>query len=317
MPVREKPIKHSEAPHRPTPGNPSPAPGLHPIAMPWSDVDVSTSHGRIAVRTGRGTGTPILLLHGNSSSKEAFAGLMSSGLRHACRMIALDLPGHGTSQDARVPGRTYTVPGYADAVIEVLDLSHVAIFGWSLGGHIAIEIASRYPGVLGLMLCGTPPVGLGLESIVASFTPSRDLGLAGQNALSPADVRAFAKLTVGDATHAGALAAIARTDGRARELMYAHLLAGGVPDQRAFVESTTVPVAVVNGADDPVVNVDYLSSVRYASLWYRRVHLIAKGGHAPFLTQPKAFEAVFGRFIRSMNRRHDHALRNPDLCLSG
>jgi pimeloyl-ACP methyl ester carboxylesterase len=71
--------------------------------------------------------------------------------------ISFDLPGHGQSSNAEDPKRSYTRPGLADAAIELLDKLGVAeaiVFGWSLGGHIGVEMMTRFPGMRGLMISG-------------------------------------------------------------------------------------------------------------------------------------------------------------------
>jgi pimeloyl-ACP methyl ester carboxylesterase len=59
------------------------------------------------------------------------------------RLIAFDLPGHGQSSNAPHPARSYTLPGLADACVELLEklgVTEAIAFGWSLGGHIGIEM---------------------------------------------------------------------------------------------------------------------------------------------------------------------------------
>ena len=75
-----------------------------------------TSHGEISVVESSGTGLPVVMIHGNSSCKEVFARQLESPLADKYRMIAFDLPGHGASQDAVDPARTYSMPGYADVM---------------------------------------------------------------------------------------------------------------------------------------------------------------------------------------------------------
>jgi pimeloyl-ACP methyl ester carboxylesterase len=73
------------------------------------------------------------------------------------RLIAFDLPGHGQSSNAEDAMGSYTRPGLADAAIELLDKLGVAeaiVFGWSLGGHIGVEMMTRFPGMRGLMISG-------------------------------------------------------------------------------------------------------------------------------------------------------------------
>src|SRR6516162_9254625 len=108
------------------------------------------------------------------------------------RLIAFDLPGHGQSSNAPDPKRTYTRPGLADAAVELLDkldVKEAGVFGWSLGGHIGIEMIPRFPGMRGLMISGAPPVRHNHMS--QGFRASPHLSSAGKEELSKADIDAF------------------------------------------------------------------------------------------------------------------------------
>ena len=90
-----------------------------------------------------GRKTPVLLLHANSSHADIFwhqvAALRAAG--HGC--IAPDLPGHGRSEDAANPQATYSFPGYANTLrklLNTLGVSTYHVVGWSLGGHVGIEL---------------------------------------------------------------------------------------------------------------------------------------------------------------------------------
>ena len=109
-----------------------------------------TSHGSIVVQEAGHGNLPVLLIHGNSLSREVFRKQFSGALLGKYRLFALDLPGHGDSSNALNACRTYTRPGLANAAIEVLDLlglSEVVVVGWSLGGHIALEMVPQFSGI--------------------------------------------------------------------------------------------------------------------------------------------------------------------------
>jgi pimeloyl-ACP methyl ester carboxylesterase len=79
------------------------------------------------------------------------------------RVVAIDLPGHGRRSDT-----AFTLPGAADAVAEAIDeLGGVAIIvGLSLGGYVAMELASRSPArVAGLVLAGATQEPVGLRAL--------------------------------------------------------------------------------------------------------------------------------------------------------
>lgn len=262
---------------------------------------IATSHGRIAIAVGPGQGLPVLLLHGNSGCKEVFAGLLAA-LGGACRPIAIDLPGHGASDDALDPLRSYSIPGYADLVQELaaaLGLDRYAVFGWSLGGHVAIELLARGAPV-GIATCGTPPIGRGRLGLLRGYRLHRILGYVGRRQLDAAECAWFASVIADGAPPPGLAAAVARTDGRARELMLQAFAAGRGADQRRTVESSPLPLAILDGAADPLIRHGYTAKLRYANLWRGRPQRIEGAGHAPFLGQPQVFQALLGAFLADL-----------------
>jgi pimeloyl-ACP methyl ester carboxylesterase len=263
---------------------------------------VPTSHATIAVSESGGSGPAVLLIHGNSSCKEVFRNQLEGEIGQRWRAIALDLPGHGRSADARNPNRSYSMPGYADMAAELLDIlgiTRFAVLGWSLGGHIGLELFTRHAGMAGLLATGTPPVALTAEALGQAFLVSEHMGLAGKQAFTEADADAFARNTCGlnAPFEPFLLDAVRRTDGRARALMLAAALAGWGTDQRRLVETLDRPLAIVSGGDEPFVNNAYLQSIRYARLWDDRVHILPGIGHAPFWEAPAQFDPLFSRFL--------------------
>lgn len=55
--------------------------------------EIETSHGRIAIRESRGNGTPLLMIHGNSSAGAIFAPQLEGEIGRNWRVIAPDLRG--------------------------------------------------------------------------------------------------------------------------------------------------------------------------------------------------------------------------------
>lgn len=278
---------------------------------------IDTAHGRIAYVQSREDGPAILMIHGNSSCKEAFAGQLAAPELAGWRVVAFDLPGHGASQDAPNPETGYVFAGYAataEAVITELGLGSPVVFGWSLGGHIALEMVGRGTPLRGCMISGTPPIAPVIESLMAGFNidPNAE-NLTGKRDFTDEDALAYATHTsaVDGKLDPHLLAMCRRTDGRAREIMFGSVVAGLPLDERAIVETTRVPVAVVNGAEDPFIRADYFDTLVWSSLWPKGVVRLEGAGHAPFLQKPAEFNILLKSFAESVGARSTQETATP------
>lgn len=261
---------------------------------------IEASQAQIAVSDTGGRGFPLLLLHGNSNGREVFFRQFQSLLAERYRLIAIDLPGHGQSGDARDPETAYTVPGLADIVAEVLDrlgLDHVAVLGWSLGGHVGIELMERDPRVCGLMIVGTPPISRGILGVLRGFQTNLDLTLTARGRLTERETERFLRMCFGEDAPPRFRDLIARTDWRMRRVMGRGIMAGLGVDQKRVVEYSEIPLAVVNGEGEPFARLDYLAGLDYANLWDGRCHVIEGAVHAPFLEAPERFNLLLDRFV--------------------
>ncbi|MGA8633864.1 MAG: alpha/beta hydrolase [Candidatus Dormiibacterota bacterium] len=99
----------------------------------------------------RGTGRPLLLLHGWGVSSELFAPILDA-LEPGRRLIVPDLPGFGATPE---PGSAWSVHDYAAWCVALLDrlgIGTIDLIGHSNGGRIGIVMAATYPGRVGRMV---------------------------------------------------------------------------------------------------------------------------------------------------------------------
>lgn len=89
-----------------------------------------------------GQGETVLLLHGWGSSLEPYRALMDQ-LKEKYRVVALDFPGFGGSDE---PDGPWDVDGFVDftlAFIETLQVKKLSLVGHSFGGRVIIKMANR------------------------------------------------------------------------------------------------------------------------------------------------------------------------------
>jgi pimeloyl-ACP methyl ester carboxylesterase len=264
-------------------------------------LKIEAPNGAIAVCDSEGHGPAAVLIHGNSSSSRAFSRQLDGPLGKRFRLVAVDLPGHGGSDDARDPS-AYSLPGHARAVrtvVDALGLGDARFVGWSLGGHVALEMAPDLKTARGFMIFGTPPLRPERGRHEA-FLPNPAIRFAFQERIdrteASAYLAAFFKPGFADIPPFF-LDDILRTDGRARSGLAANAANGGYRDEVAIVRELKVPLAVLHGAEETVVNGGYLGSVAMPTLWRGAVQTIHGAGHTPQWEAPEAFDALLGAFV--------------------
>lgn len=249
------------------------------------------------------TGRPILLVHGNSSSSRIWQKQLEGPLGAKYRLIAIDLPGHGASSPPLNPEQDYSGAGYAGCIAAVareLGLKDAVVVGWSLGGHAVLNAAASLPMASGLMIFGTPPIGKtpdgfsGFKGLSATaFTP----------APSDAETEEWLK-TLFAPGYAPVPSFVAddfrRTDGNARGYLGAAVQAGRFDDEVEIVRQLKIPLAIVQGSEEQIVDLGYLQRLPAPTLWRGQVQLIEGAGHATQWEKAEAFDKIVDEFASSL-----------------
>jgi haloalkane dehalogenase len=130
----------------------------------------------------RGSGTPILLLHGNPTWSFLYRNVIRE-LDGACRCIAPDYPGFGRSTAPQDYG--FTPVEHAATVgrlVDALGLEGFVVVGQDWGGPVGLSVAlERRERVAGVVLCNTwcwpPDAPIWLFSLLVGGPPGRWLCL--------------------------------------------------------------------------------------------------------------------------------------------
>jgi pimeloyl-ACP methyl ester carboxylesterase len=93
----------------------------------------------------QGSGDPLVLLHGGLLTIDLTFGPVLAELAKDHRLIGIELQGHGHTADV---DREFTLADLASDVVGVLDhlgIERADVFGFSLGGAVALELLTAHP----------------------------------------------------------------------------------------------------------------------------------------------------------------------------
>lgn len=231
---------------------------------------------KLAYDTG-GEGDPLLvLLHGLGATRKVWSGLTALA---GMRWIAPDLRGHGASAHAD----SYSLAEHAADVAALIDGTNVTILGHSMGGAVALELASGRYGF-------TPGCVFGLGIKVAW----NDDELAGMKKMAASPVRVFPTREEALARY-GKVAGLAAPD----ESGIAHTAEGwrlaydpaaatvGPPPMGALMAQSHCPVRLARGERDHMVTLDQLRA-------YDPQARDLPGGHNAMVENPGAVRDWIG-----------------------
>lgn len=122
-------------------------------------------HGPGVGTPGSDAGIPLLLLHGGLFNTDLQFGALLPGLREGRRVIATDFQGHGRTNDADRPLSTRGLTADVVALLEHLGVGPVDVWGYSLGGAVALALAIEHPDLVRKVIISS-----------VSFDPSGDRG---------------------------------------------------------------------------------------------------------------------------------------------
>jgi pimeloyl-ACP methyl ester carboxylesterase len=232
----------------------------------------------------------IAFIHGTRLSRTAWSAQVAD-LRDTYRVIALDLPGHGTLANER-----FTLAGAREQVIRVVDEAaggRAVLVGLSLGGYVAMDVAAARPDVVrGLILSGATAEPNGVRSL-----PYRALAAAMTrfdgpylDALNARFFRSRFPAPIAEPIVAGGFWSTAGADAL-------RSLAGErfTPRLAAYPG----PTLILNGAYDLPFRL-FSGSFARAARDVRRVRL-AGATHLANLDRPAAFDLAIRRFMADLD----------------
>ena len=261
-----------------------------PGATRTATVSVSSvALGQVPVEvTDRGTGRPVLLLHGGAGPQSVGAFANRFAEANGVRVLTPVHPGFGGTPRPDGLSSVRGLAGLYVALLDELDLTDVTVVGNSVGGWIAAEMALLgSPRVTGVVLVDTEGIEVPGHPVVDFFA----LDLAQVADLSyynpdPYRIDPAAMTPAQQEAMAGNRATLAVYGG-------ATMTDQGLAGRLAAV---TVPTLVLWGDSDGIVDPDY-GRAYAAAVPDARFHVFPKTGHLPQLESPEQLVDALATFM--------------------
>ena len=260
-----------------------------------------------------GSGPPVVLLHGNGAMAEDF---VASGLVDRLsanhRVIIPDRPGFGHTP--RSHGKLWTAHAQAELIAAALDrlgIEQPVVLGHSWGVMVALDLARQHPDKVGaLVLVGGyyhPTLRLDVPLVSLSALPVLGdllrhtvlpplLWLMRKGVFrmlfAPAPVTSGfqARFPVGLALRPSQLRAVAQDT--------AMMIPGTALLARHYDE-LRMPVAIVGGVEDRIVDFDTQSRRLHEEIRHSRLHPVAADGHMVHHTEPALLADIVAQASRA------------------
>ena len=253
---------------------------------PYEDATRSLEvNGQTARVVDRGSGDPVVVLHGWGGRIESMAPVLSC-LEGAFRTIAVDLPGFGDSPAPKNVWGTGDYAGFVTDLLTQLDVRRAHFIGHSFGGKTSLYLAAAQPAMVEKLVL-VDPTGL---RIPPSFKArmKRGLSRAGRVAgtLGPP----------GRAIKSAIYSRIASKDYRDAGPMRPILVRVVNEDLASMLPDIAAPTLIVWGSLDDAVPLSHAhvmeKGIRDAGL------VVFEGaGHFPYLEQPDRFCRIVRHFL--------------------
>ena len=260
----------------------------------------------------RGSGEPLVLLHGNGSMIEDFdsSGLIDLAAKHF-RVVVFDRPGFGHSDRPR--NVVWTPDAQAELIKQALtklNVSNATVLGHSWGASVAVALALKYPDMIrGLVLASGYYFPTARPDVIAMGAPSLPVvGDVLSHTLSPLISRAIWPLMMKKIF--GPQSVPKKFEGFPKEMALrpSQIRASAaesalmIPDAFLFrnrYAELKMPVVIIAGEQDRLIDIDTQSARLHSEIPQSSLHRFAGNGH---MIQQTATDEVMSAILTAAGR---------------
>lgn len=247
-----------------------------------------------------GRGEPVILLHGWINSWDVWRDSMIALAKTGCyRVYALDFWGFGDSATgARTSSASFEIQSYVEMVhqfMETLGIIRTPIFGHSMGGTVALQVALTYPGsVSKVAVVGSPIIGTSLNPF---------LQLAGYGTIAklvwryPIMLRSIMRILLAKDSKEVRSMIFRDVQRTTMESFFRSIGDLRQTDLRQQLKDLTIPALGIYGTKDNIVSPNNAKLLRQ-EVAVNQVMMMQRSRHFPMIDESEAFMQTLDAFLQ-------------------
>ena len=259
--------------------------------------------GAVTLYDKPGVKMPIVFLHASGLCSQVFEPQFEDENLAQHRLIAIDLPGHGASQNAQFAQKSYTTQRLAQTVrstLNDLQIKECILVGWSLGGQIAYEFLDETSCVKGIVTIGAVPCYRGGLGVMMGFDTFGPIRFSNRPQHQGAEAQKLEDLVTNNKGQGRYIEAIERIDPRFRSALTKDAMFGKGKSHRKALEKAKIPVKILCGKEDPFIRINYLEGLSGPTLYQGGCQILEGISHAPNMEAPELINNMIYEFAHTV-----------------
>jgi pimeloyl-ACP methyl ester carboxylesterase len=242
----------------------------------------------------------IIFIHGNSQSLHTWDAVIGQEVLNSYTKIAVDLPGHGLSFRSTYPEKDYIVEGFATHINDFLkeyEGKNYILIGTSLGTSI-ISALDPFPASCKGVLLSAAMLSTQNITVKDMMQPNTSAASGFKAASADDEIDQFINRLIykaGLEVRQHCKTVFKQTDPNMRTYLGKSRNQPPAIDRIANLTSANIPVAIVYGAQEAIVQTDYLNNTTL-SKWKDQIFKINDAGHCIELDQPEVLANLINEF---------------------
>ncbi len=242
----------------------------------------------------------VFFIHGNSGSHRTWNKQLNSELFKNYHLVAFDLPGCGKSLIPAGIEWDYSLLStgrvVAEAIKQLAGSKPYCLVGFSYGSSVLSETLNHSVTPAGISLLGSCVIGegIGLDKLIV---PGDSISF--QDEVSEETVKQF----LSDVLKARNEEEInLHTEDfflakpPFRSALIQSVMEGKLSDEIALLKSRAIPVQLIFGKEDNLINVNYLDEMPFA-IWKNEIYKLPGAGHYLQNDQPELFNQLLAEYL--------------------